>query len=485
MRLLTVLLGVCLIITFSTAAAIDWPIPPTDSAGRIGNSYGEFQFYGGIPYMHPGIDILAPAGTPVYAVESGYVKAVLTTSADLHWRVAIGDSAGAAECDGWLYAHLDEYNILVNEGEYVEAGQLIGYLVEWPVADFHHLHFVKIRHTGITWDSDWQFVGNPLDELDPVTDSDAPVIENAYGTQKFAFSRNQSGAYFALGEDLSGDVDIICKTWDYINHYSWQLAPHQIEFKIEGDSSLPWQNSICFTGPLDWDNHVDIVYRDDAVCDTRGDYDFRDFYFYLTNTDGDSVIETSDADYAWNTGNFHNGEYNVYVRVSDRAGNQTVDSQTVTVANYFVLDGAVLFDDGNPDLHDVAVTVLPDGPSGYTSPTGEFTLTDVGGGIRSVRFSRPGYIDLDTTLLMNTSQYLNVTMRPDIFVAGDANYDASVDVGDVVYIINAVFNGGAAPVPYASGDANADNSLDVGDAVYLINYIFRGGPPPSGIEPRS
>ncbi|MEZ5359940.1 MAG: dockerin type I domain-containing protein [Candidatus Zixiibacteriota bacterium] len=478
MRDVTLLLGVCLILTLATASAISWPIPPTDSTGRIGNSYGEFQYYGGTPYLHPGIDILAPAGTSVYAIKAGYVKAVLTTSADLHWRVAIGDSATAAECDGWLYAHLDQNFIFVNEGEYVEEGQLLGYLVSWPVADFHHLHFVKIRNSGTTWDSDWEFIGNPLDELEPLDDPDAPVIENAYGTQKLAFSQNQSSQYFALGADLSGDVDIICKAWDYINHYDWQLAPHQLEYKIEGDSSLPWQNSICFTGYLNWDNNVDVIYRDDAVCDTRGNYDYRDYYFYLTNTDGDSIIEPTDAAYSWETPYFHNGEYTISVRVSDRAGNQTIDSQIVTVANYFVLDGAVAFSDGNPDLDNVAIEALLSGVTDSTSITGEFSLADVGGGTQIIRFSREGYIPIDTTLLMNSSQYINVTLSPDVYLAGDPNHDGSVNVGDAVYIINYIFRGGPAPVPFLAGDVNGDSSINVGDAVYLINYIFKDGPPP-------
>ena len=41
--------------------AIDWPISPSDVSYPIGNSYGEYQYYGGEPYYHPGIDIMAPA----------------------------------------------------------------------------------------------------------------------------------------------------------------------------------------------------------------------------------------------------------------------------------------------------------------------------------------------------------------------------------------------------------------------------------------
>jgi hypothetical protein len=64
-------------------------------------------------------------------------------------------------------------------------------------------------------------------------------------------------------------------------------------------------------------------------------------------------------------------------------------------------------------------------------------------------------------------------------LCGDANSDEQVNVGDAVFIINYVFQGGQAPDPVCAGDANGDGDSNVGDAVYLINYIFNGGPPPN------
>ena len=62
---------------------------------------------------------------------------------------------------------------------------------------------------------------------------------------------------------------------------------------------------------------------------------------------------------------------------------------------------------------------------------------------------------------------------------GDANSDAVVDVGDVVYIINYLFKSGPAPSPIQAADTNCDGVVDVGDVVYLINYLFKAGPPPT------
>ncbi len=61
---------------------------------------------------------------------------------------------------------------------------------------------------------------------------------------------------------------------------------------------------------------------------------------------------------------------------------------------------------------------------------------------------------------------------------GDANADAIIDLGDVVYILNYLFKGGPEPCPMEAGDANCDGLVDLGDVVYLLNYLFKGGPPP-------
>ena len=64
-------------------------------------------------------------------------------------------------------------------------------------------------------------------------------------------------------------------------------------------------------------------------------------------------------------------------------------------------------------------------------------------------------------------------------ISGDINGDLTVNIGDVIYLINTIFRDGpAVPRPYLRADANGDQTVNVGDAVYLVNYIFRGGPPP-------
>lgn len=65
------------------------------------------------------------------------------------------------------------------------------------------------------------------------------------------------------------------------------------------------------------------------------------------------------------------------------------------------------------------------------------------------------------------------------YLFGDANNDGRVNVTDVVYLINYLFNDGPEPRPlWIVGDVNCDIKVDVVDVVYLINYLFQEGPEP-------
>ncbi|MGB2768500.1 MAG: C25 family cysteine peptidase [Candidatus Zixiibacteriota bacterium] len=64
------------------------------------------------------------------------------------------------------------------------------------------------------------------------------------------------------------------------------------------------------------------------------------------------------------------------------------------------------------------------------------------------------------------------------FTCGDCNSDGTIDVGDVVFLVNYLYKNGSAPDPVQAGDCNCDATVDLGDVVYLINYLFKQGSPP-------
>lgn len=364
-----VVLIMVMLLHSNTLSAIPWPLERTSPTHRIGNSYGEYQFYGGNPavdaYFHPGLDILVDWGERVYAVRSGWVKSVLTISAQYHWRVAVGDAPGSEECDGWLYAHLDQSSITVAPGDYVEEGDYLGDIVYWPTSNFHHIHFVKIRNSGQPWNSDWDFIANPLDELEGIIDLTPPIIRNCAGEYLFAFCENGTHNYFTPGAAISGDVDIIARVDDVQNEPLWRLAPYALAYEIYNDTmSTGIIHAVMFTGQLFYEQNVAVTYQKDAYYDTEGDYNNRDYYFIITNTDGDSVIEASDAAGCWRTTDFDNGAYWVRLYAYDRddlglSDNVSTDSMQVIVANVPPCDCTGFCDlDLNGSLNPMDVTII-------------------------------------------------------------------------------------------------------------------------------
>ncbi len=66
-----------------------------------------------------------------------------------------------------------------------------------------------------------------------------------------------------------------------------------------------------------------------------------------------------------------------------------------------------------------------------------------------------------------------------VYTLGDANGDGMVNITDAVYIMNYIFGGGPAPVPFAFvGDADCNLRTDISDVVRLVSWIFGGGPAP-------
>jgi hypothetical protein len=330
-------------------STVIWPIDSVNAVHPLGNGWGEYQWYGGSPYLHPGIDVMAltDTGVPVYAVAHGWVKAWLTTSGDWHWRLAIADSslAFSDSCDGWLYAHIDSGRTHAAMGQEVFPGDQIGYLVPWPVTGFDHLHFARIRDAGAVWGpsaATWEFQDSPLNHLAPNGDPEPPVIEPALAGSKFAYCRDNTSQYLPPG-NLTGDVDIIARIYDRfgppIPYYSeWEkLNPFRVEYAVHGaGDSVPRTTAFLFSHFLPYGDLgvVNAVFKQDDSCVTYGDYDDRQYYYILTNTDGDTTLEATDVSGRWRTTDLPDGHYWVVVYASDHSGNVTADSQLVTVNNY-------------------------------------------------------------------------------------------------------------------------------------------------------
>ena len=68
---------------------------------------------------------------------------------------------------------------------------------------------------------------------------------------------------------------------------------------------------------------------------------------------------------------------------------------------------------------------------------------------------------------------------------GNVDYSAGdvIDIADLVYLVDYMFNGGAMPPCHDEADMNGDGALDIADLVYLVDFMFSGGPAPGDCPP--
>ncbi len=107
--------------------------------GKVTSKYGaQDRVFGDSGRTHTGIDIKAPRGTPVRAAGRGKVTdATNAYRGEKSWGniVVIDHGHGVVT----RYAHLDSY--LVNKGDYVKAGDVIGAVGSTGKSTGPHLHF--------------------------------------------------------------------------------------------------------------------------------------------------------------------------------------------------------------------------------------------------------------------------------------------------------------------------------------------------------
>ncbi len=64
-------------------------------------------------------------------------------------------------------------------------------------------------------------------------------------------------------------------------------------------------------------------------------------------------------------------------------------------------------------------------------------------------------------------------------ISGDVTGDGSVDIADLIYIVEYMFQQGPPPRIMRQADVDATGGpVDIGDVIYLVDFMFQGGPPP-------
>lgn len=106
---------------------------------------------------HEALDIPAPRGTPVLAVDDGVVRKLFTS---VRGGLTVYQF-DREERYSYYYAHLDDYAPSLHEGQLLRRGDLVGYVGSTgnARADAPHLHFAVTR---LDPDKRW-WTGTPID----------------------------------------------------------------------------------------------------------------------------------------------------------------------------------------------------------------------------------------------------------------------------------------------------------------------------------
>lgn len=141
---------------------LDVPVPEPDAGGRLAvpvagmgredlsDTYNDMR--GSV--RHEALDVMAPTGTPVVAVDDGVIR-----------KQFISKKGGltlyqfdSQEKLCYYYAHLDRYADGMAEGKQVRRGEVIGYVGTSGNAKSPHLHF-SVTRLGL--DKKW-WQGEPI-----------------------------------------------------------------------------------------------------------------------------------------------------------------------------------------------------------------------------------------------------------------------------------------------------------------------------------
>lgn len=241
-----------------------WPF----HLSSIGHTISSYQSYGGGAYFHPGIDIMADAGTVVTASAGGKVVNIENYGGtDAYWEVAVLDDDGLI----WQYHHVDHDSIpqaihkAFETGAKIAAGTVIGKIYHWEIesfgALFHHIH-LNVRGKGKVY-------LNPFDSLEPLSDNKGPII-HSIGILK---SGDVSSA-----TTVSGDYGLYINVDDLILHDKYIVPPYSIVYSVDGQTSEEVWKFDMVPGGSDESAYVNDYFVTSKTC---GDYDCRRFFINM------------------------------------------------------------------------------------------------------------------------------------------------------------------------------------------------------------
>lgn len=293
-----------------------WPF----TVVQMGHVIQSYQYYGGAPYFHHGIDMLAPQETEVFTRSGGQVVNIENYDyGGLYWEVAILDAEGYV----WQYHHIAQTSIPAaiyqayqawqadhESGGFIPPNTKLGEIVYWPVVSFGY----RFNHIHLNILADGDVYLNPLEFHTLLPDTQTPVIEG------LGLTLNNT----ILTRDTIAEPEIL--TYGLYAHAGdlflspvYTLPPYKIAYSLDGGPWTTLWEFHTFPGGSNDTQLVDDFYISPPTC---GDYGCREFYIDLGFTMlGERRFPSQ------------NGTHTVEVQAWDYNQNSALDTYTWTVTH--------------------------------------------------------------------------------------------------------------------------------------------------------
>jgi len=203
-----------------------------------------------------------------------------------------------------------------------------------------------------------------------------------------------------------------------------------------------------------------------------------DYFYVQVSTDGGFIftnlandLTTNDNPQGLNLGNGITGVSGDWVYaefdLSAYAGQQVLFRFAYFTDHYYTEEGVYLDDIENVDLFGFETEI----GSGITDTFYTFVSKPAGDYWYRVTATDAQSQESRLSNLVHTAVY-------DQLLVGDLDGNGSINVGDVIFLVDYLFFDGPAPDPEALGDLDCNGSVNVADLTFLVDYMFFGGPPP-------
>jgi len=193
------------------------------------------------------------------------------------------------------------------------------------------------------------------------------------------------------------------------------------------------------------------------------------------------------ATFSWTPGCTELGTYTAYFKASDGKGGLDTDSVHIQVTATIHTD--TLTDTNYPTAETVSACEVVQWIylTSLAAQTDSHSITSDSSGLFNSGIMHPN--DTFSYQFEQNGTYgyhclvhggESGAVKVGLLKRGDANNNGTINLADIVFLVNTVFKSGPAPNPLCLGDVNnTGGNPNLTDIVYLVNFVFKSGAAPN------